>query len=1108
MALDPNEPLPPPLPHEREAMRKAEEELAQKEAERAAKKKSLVQKRPKAKDRTPPPKKDREAAPGPALGKGPATPPAVAETDPAAAARRLEILTPGEKFGDYQILKCLSYDLLGSLYRVRKARERTERTLLVLPPALSDSTEFAERFQSNRERLISLAHPDILSPKETLQIKGRLALVCEGVTAVNLADFFETEGSEIKGTKVFALAASDVKGVLERVVSTLQYAHGQGIQHHNLNPANILRTPEGRVLISGFGLADILGPDEFRTAANAALPPLLLDPGQVRVGTQDVQPPEAKRGDTLSETADFYAVGVLAYWMLTGRKPDRDGTPPSTLRPEIAPGWDLIVAKCLEPSPKKRYQDATQILEDLERIDHLKVAGGKQAVAALDSGLWAGINKHLSFIPLPLVITQQGQKTSGMIRLGGLAACLALVFGAMSAVVSLATQTEEEAPRVIRRAGNDLEPNWRLEVTPGLFQVIPPSDSAFVVQGNNVDLRVAEGAHEIVLRKPGYRDETVQLRGTGRLQTRSITLQEAFAPLRIETKPGALVAAIDEEGEPIPVGVADAEGVLVADEALKEGTYTLVATLENHRDHRLDAANLTGDNNQFEMPLEPLPGTLRVRSEPQGAIIELDGERIGVTNFTVDELRANEEFVLTLRKPGYLPESRAVSLEPGVRTWLDYGELEVATFQVVPEITINGEEPSAADLAEASLMVTSDNPAAPGEFSTSLAPSDPDLAKLDAVPAGNVTLRLEHPRWTPFERSFEATPKSRVRLRADLSLRPATITLDIQPAGLPVTLLLPDGSRMALGDQRQFAIAARRAQQLRLSAPGHLDVVRDINPEPGEELTLDIRFRPFPPPQPGENYAVPGLPLLLAWIPVERFSMGSPPEENSRLPVEGPRTVVDFSQGYWMGVHEVTQALYERVMGSNPSRAGSSDRHPVDSVTYEQARAFCERLTEREASAGRLPEGYEYRLPTEAEWEYAARGGTTTPFHWGETATPAKGAFVGRYPRELGGEITAETVGPGSSVPVGSFDPNAYGLYDVHGNMAEWTLDYYNSRLPGGFERDWVQRTPSSRHPLRGGSWRSFAKDARAAVREDNLVPTATREDVGFRAALAPVIEL
>jgi len=247
----------------------------------------------------------------------------------------------------------------------------------------------------------------------------------------------------------------------------------------------------------------------------------------------------------------------------------------------------------------------------------------------------------------------------------------------------------------------------------------------------------------------------------------------------------------------------------------------------------------------------------------------------------------------------------------------------------------------------------------------------------------------------------------------------------------------------------------------------------------------------------GEPGVVPGM----VWIPPGTFTMGSPPSERGRWDDEGPETVVTISKGFWLGKYEVTQREYLDVMGSNPSYfTGDLDR-PVEQVTWDDAVEYCNRLTARERAAGRLPAGYEYRLPTEAQWEYACRAGTTTRFSFGDAleCDDLCGAcsIADRYMWWCGnsGDQTHR---------VGQKLPNPWGLYDMHGNVWEWCSDSYSDRLPGGSVTDPTGPSSGSFRVYRGGGWSSYAGYCRVAVR-DFYWPGSGDDYLGFRAALVAV---
>ena len=154
--------------------------------------------------------------------------------------------------------------------------------------------------------------------------------------------------------------------------------------------------------------------------------------------------------------------------------------------------------------------------------------------------------------------------------------------------------------------------------------------------------------------------------------------------------------------------------------------------------------------------------------------------------------------------------------------------------------------------------------------------------------------------------------------------------------------------------------------------------------------------------------------------------MGSPPGETYRDDNEAQHRV-NLTQGFWLGKHEVTQDQWKKVMGSNPSRFNGATL-PVEQVSWNDAMKFCEKLSQIEKAAGRLPEGWVYTLPTEAQWEYGCRAGTTTAYSFGDTITKEQANF--------GYSV-------GKTTSVGTYPANPWGFHDLHGNVWEWCRDWY-----------------------------------------------------------------
>jgi formylglycine-generating enzyme required for sulfatase activity len=236
----------------------------------------------------------------------------------------------------------------------------------------------------------------------------------------------------------------------------------------------------------------------------------------------------------------------------------------------------------------------------------------------------------------------------------------------------------------------------------------------------------------------------------------------------------------------------------------------------------------------------------------------------------------------------------------------------------------------------------------------------------------------------------------------------------------------------------------------------------------------------------------------MVFIAPGTFTMGSPASEIDRNTNEGPQTVVTISRGFWIGKYEVTQDEITTLTGTNHT-VFPSWVLPVDFATWNVATNYCDTLTATERAAGRLPIGYRYRLPTEAEWEYACRAGATNAIGFGNgtSLSSSQANFDGGFP--YGGAPTGPFLN--STTPGGSFAPNPWGLYDMHGNVAEWCLDFY-SPYPGGSVTDPTGPATGTTHVLRGGSYLSPGQNCRSAKR-DGRSPTLWNFGQGFRVVLA-----
>ena len=264
-------------------------------------------------------------------------------------------------------------------------------------------------------------------------------------------------------------------------------------------------------------------------------------------------------------------------------------------------------------------------------------------------------------------------------------------------------------------------------------------------------------------------------------------------------------------------------------------------------------------------------------------------------------------------------------------------------------------------------------------------------------------------------------------------------------------------------------------------APGSTQKVNPIT-----NGIVDLQLKPKNRPQRVTNSI--GQDLVL--IPAGSFQMGSPEGESGRSSDEGPQHRVEITKAFYMGRTEVTQGQWRGVMGTEPwkesSFAQEGEQNAASSINWDDATEFCRRLSQRE--------GKTYRLPTEAEWEYACRAGTTTRFHFGDDESQ-----LGEYAWFYG---NADSIGEDYAHSVGQKKPNPFGLYDMHGNVDEWCGDWFDSDYYASSPlRDPRGPSSGSSRVLRGGSWYDAPNLVRCALRYGST--PGNRSDLfGFRVVL------
>jgi formylglycine-generating enzyme required for sulfatase activity len=306
--------------------------------------------------------------------------------------------------------------------------------------------------------------------------------------------------------------------------------------------------------------------------------------------------------------------------------------------------------------------------------------------------------------------------------------------------------------------------------------------------------------------------------------------------------------------------------------------------------------------------------------------------------------------------------------------------------------------------------------------------------------------------------------------------------------------LLSEGLRRLLVNACYWAVGLED----KIPPRANVDIVGPYNPTPFGSRAAEgsstgqrgLRVPPGPAApavMAGSSFRLNDPPMELVWAPPGTFVMGNAEGEED----ERATTRVTISRGFWMGKHEVTQGQWEPVMGGNPSGfRDSGPGAPVENVTWEEAVEYCQRLAMREAGASRLPAGYELRLPTEAEWEYACRAGGP-----GLRLTSAALDEAAWY----------DANSQGRTHPVGQKKPNAWGLHDMLGNVWEWCWDRYGA-YPGGEAVDPAGPDVGRERVVRGGDWEKPPAKSCPTCRARHPPDRRGGNRRGLRVALAPRI--
>lgn len=985
-------------------------------------------------------------------------------------AEHITLPDEGDQLGGFRLGQRLSVSILGAFFSAEETTSGKSCLVHVLSRALLKAdARFEGRYREASLQLSQLPPCAILPVVEIWRLDEYLVIQYPEGSYVSLEAEVLACDSEVPEAEVGAW--------LRTLAHSLGLAAEIGIGHYFLTPGFMFRDGAGAIRLAGLGLFQSIQYNQFESFVSGAILPIL---GQQSAGFPAIEilSPEIRNYKSRDRRSDFYCLGMCAYFFMTKRRPSRRWVLPVTSRPGIHPDWNLLISRCLEPSPSDRFTD----------FKEFDAAVGALGAPQKDmEAIPARRRRILQKLPTPGRLWGRPLRILRLLLLG-LAGIMAIGTASMLLEILLYEESGEEEGPTVRMVEESLA-NLIIESARPMTVVslTGASTGRFTVGSEGrLTLKAYPGRHR-VRASAGHLGESavVEVPAEGRIILQLEPRLEAV-PVRVTAVPESTIHAVFEDHPDLFIGTTDAKGMLDSGPRFVPGFYRFVARHPAYEEQVSELVELPTDHT-VTLGQRVRPTRIQVLSTPSGATVRIAGEVVGQTPLENLARPLETPIEVLIEKEGFAPYRVKVDPSPGQLRLVE-GPLEPIQVEVAFQITTTDAVPVPA--WEAVQVFLNAEPVSVAE------------GRLE-LPLGQHQVLFQHPDFAAVQRE--------ITISAEAATGPIVIHLEPLPAG--IVPILPfgtmarfrvDGIPVELDTTGTLLIEPGKPVAVEAIVENYYSVTQQFEEKQLARVEWTVPLKPLPGPEPGHAYTPPYFDLPMAWIEPGRFTMGSPVTEYRRLPNEDNRTVVRFKQGFWMGTKEVSQALWLRIMGNNPSPAGGPD-HPVVAISWTEAKAFCERLNRFEADAGRLPDGYAYRLPTEAEWEYAARAGSSTPFTFGATASPTRGNFSGVYdPSQNGLEAVPD---PSGTLPCGSFPPNAWGLYDVHGNVAEWTLDLYWDRLPGGAVSDPVNLARGRGHPIRGGGWSSPAYRCRSSAR-DSLLPDSSRNWVGLRVVLGPALSI
>ncbi len=940
--------------------------------------------------------------------------------------------------GRYSILKILGEGAMGRVYLAKDEVSGKEVALKMVPREVSGRKDRLEELRQNYDRVESLHHPNIVAVKHLLKIPelGEYALMMEYVPGPTLLEYRKTQA----GRRIEIAQA--VKFAVE-IAAGLDCAHRRGIVHRDIKPENIIVAGNTEARIADFGLARRIdtvaaaSPEEFRKAMS---------------GTYEYMAPEQWHCEKPDMYTDIYSLGATVYEMVSGRRPFEEAPDLAVLKLSVETDEPRSLLDFFPEDPHETDEFKKQEIARKRRIVGQIDEAVKKAMAKKKEDRFRTAGKFAEALKKALragdAVPDQPPPKPRWVGPAVVAAVLLVAAGALSFFTDAFGPRKTPEPVVTI---NDLTVDDIID---------RQSNDNLSVEMADTSLRLMK----LVLNDA--KNDLPELRFAVLDITDNIADEkcaELGAPLRMKVAGGVKRLNGKLTGKRIGVDEITAEQ-LRPFKNLSRKTFTEKDLPDQEVTNFMERGGILirgfWQKNADEIVLQLVAHSFSKIAGGQGYRVVFEGEASG----NIPRSYLNDDQLGCLRPYQWSKYSFGGDSDPG-------GEGETGIGAVSP--------PALADLR------VETTPEGATVFIDGAKQGRKSPLTVEDLAVGKVEVKAElSDDFAPAKKTVALRPEADNRVELAFKRVRTRLSLDVEPEYAEVRL---DGVKGGYAEGMSLELGNKYS--ITVSAPGYKTMEQELALEEIEKNEIKVRLERGAI----EDGFLAGEGMKFVFVEPGHFIRGTPEGEGGD-DRERPARKVVFERGFYMQTTEVTQGQWKKIMGDNPSyfKECGSDC-PVEQVSWEDAKKFILKLNEEDGK-------YRYRLPTEAEWEYAARAGKQTAFANGDMTQagcekdPNLDA-MGWYCYNSGKKTH----------PVKNKEPNKWGLYDMHGNVWEWVEDDWHGSYKGAPTEGsaWIDNPRGARRVVRGGSWGDVAGDCRSAFR-GRFHPGFRHRSIGFRLACLP----